>query len=154
MPSFSSIWGSQGRLDATCWVVCLFVWGFSSLSRIFHSFGDVTITDGGLQILTYSRHSWPLNSEGSLTCHTYCDIGQPFIMVISDDPWHSRLLTSVWQWSCHYLFWRLRSVLDGDWACAANALPLRCVVWFLSKEPFHNNYKMLFCQFYCNDNNI
>ena len=25
-------------------------------------------------------------------CHIYCDTGHPFIMVISEDPWHSRLL--------------------------------------------------------------
>ena len=33
--------------------VCLFVWGFSSHSRIFHSYGDVTITGKGLQF-------WPM----------------------------------------------------------------------------------------------
>ena len=44
----------------------LLVWGFTSHSRIFHSYE-------GLQILTYARHSWPLSSEGSLPCHTYCD---------------------------------------------------------------------------------
>ena len=36
---------------------CLFV--FSFLSRIFHSYGDVTITGEELQILTYVRHAWP-----------------------------------------------------------------------------------------------
>ena len=30
--------------------------------------------------------------------------------VISKDPWHSYLLLSVQQWSCHYLFLRLRFV--------------------------------------------
>ena len=35
-------------------------------------------------------------------------------VVISEDPWHSHLLSSVWQWSCHYLFLRLRSVATGD----------------------------------------
>ena len=51
-------------------------------------------------------------SEGSLTCHTYCDTGLHFI--ISEDPWHSPLLPSVLQWSCHNLFLRLRSVATGD----------------------------------------
>ena len=37
----------------------------------------------GLQILTYVRYSWPLSSDVSLTCHTYCDTRHPFIMVIS-----------------------------------------------------------------------
>ena len=35
--------------------------------------------------LTYARHSWPLSSEGSLACHTYCDTGHPLIMVISEE---------------------------------------------------------------------
>ena len=44
------------------------------------------------------------------------------MMVISEDQWHSHLLPSVWQWSCHFLFLRrrLRST-----ACEANALHLR-----------------------------
>ena len=42
--------------------VCLFVWGFVSHSITFHSCGDVPITGDGLKILTYTRHSWPLNS--------------------------------------------------------------------------------------------
>ena len=66
-----------------------------------------------LQILTYARHLRPLSSEGTLACHTYCNMGQPFKMVISEDPWHSYLWLSVWQWSCHYLFLRLRSVAAG-----------------------------------------
>ena len=75
---------------------------------------NITITSKELQIFAYARHSWPLNSEHSLACHTYCDTGHPFIMVISEDPWHSHLLPSVWQWSCHYLFFRIRSVATGD----------------------------------------
>ena len=59
---------------------------YSPHSRIFHSYGDVFIAGEGLQILTYARHSWPLSSERSLACHTYCDTGHPFIMVISEDP--------------------------------------------------------------------
>ena len=51
--------------------VCLFVWSFSSHSRIFHSFGDVTINGEALQILVYARHSWPLSNKVSLMCHTY-----------------------------------------------------------------------------------
>ena len=51
---------------------------------------------------------------GLLTSHTNCDMCLPFIMVIFKDPWHSHLLPSVWQWMCHYLFLRLRSVSTGD----------------------------------------
>ena len=55
----------------------LFVWSLSSHSWIVHTYWDVTIAGEGLQILTYARHSWPLNSEGSLTCHTHCDTCLP-----------------------------------------------------------------------------
>ena len=82
-------------------------WVFESL---LHSYGDVTMTDEKLQILTYARHLLPLSGEGFLACHTYCDAGRLSIMVIAEDPWHSHLLPSCWQWSCHYLFLRLRSV--------------------------------------------
>ena len=62
---------------------------------IFYSYGDVTISSEVLQILIYTRHSWTLSSEGTLACHTYYyNTGHPFIMVISEDPWHSQLLPS------------------------------------------------------------
>ena len=94
--------------------VCLFVClkfyvpleNFSFIRRRHH-YGE------GLQILTYARNSWPLSSEGSLTCHTYRDTGHPFLMVISEDPWQSHRLPRVLQWSCHYLFLRLISVAVG-----------------------------------------
>ena len=73
-------------------LICLFVCsGFSSYSKIFNSYGDVTISGEGLQILTYTRFLWPLSSEGSLACLSYCDTGLPFIKVIFEDPWHSHL---------------------------------------------------------------
>ena len=85
-----------------CMYVCLFVWGFSSNSRIFHSQGDVTNSGDGLQMLTYARHLRPSSRKGSLAKHTYCDTGHPLIMVISEDPWHSHLLPS-----CHFMFYDL-----------------------------------------------
>ena len=84
--------------------VCLLVCSFHS--RIFHSHGDVTSAGEGLQMLIHAGHSWPLSSKGSLACHTYCDTGHSFIMVISEDPWHLLLLPSVWEWSRHHLFLR------------------------------------------------
>ena len=33
----------------------------------------------GLQMLTFVRLSLPFRSEGSSTCHTYCDTGESFI---------------------------------------------------------------------------
>ena len=46
--------------------ILLFVWDLLSHSKIFHSYGNVTIAGEGLQILTYARYSWSLSSEGSL----------------------------------------------------------------------------------------
>ena len=87
----------------------MFSFCLSSHSRIFHSYGDVTIAGEGLQILTYAHHSWPLSSEGSLRCHSNRGTGLPFIMVISEDPLHSHLMPG-----CHCLFLRLGSVETGD----------------------------------------
>ena len=60
---------------------------FSSKSIVFHLFEDVIISGEGLQILTYARHLWPLSSEGSLACYTYCYTEHPIILVISEDHW-------------------------------------------------------------------
>ena len=54
-------------------------------------------------ILTNARHWRPLSNECSLAWHTYCDTGHPFI-VVSEDPWHSHLLPSVWHNSIHHLY--------------------------------------------------
>ena len=106
---------------------------FAPQSRIFNSYRDVPLPVKGYNFLfTYTRHSWPLSSEGSFTYHTYCDTGQPFIMVISEDPWHSHLLPSVWKRSCHCMCKRLMSVPTSQPgieprfpACETNALPQR-----------------------------
>ena len=39
--------------------------------------------------------------------------GPPIMIVVSKDPWHSHMLSSVKQWSCQYLFLRFRSVAAG-----------------------------------------
>ena len=71
-----------------CTFVCLFVC-LSSHSNVFHSYRDVTITGKGLQIFTFAWYLGLFSSEGALACHTYCDTGYPFIMVISEDPRHT-----------------------------------------------------------------
>ena len=38
----------------------------------------------------HTRHSWPFRSEGSLTCHTYCDTSLPSV-VISEGLWHPHI---------------------------------------------------------------
>ena len=55
-------WNRENRVLCT---ICLFVCLFSSHSRIFHSYGDVTIDGEGLQILTFAPHLWPLSSKSS-----------------------------------------------------------------------------------------
>ena len=97
----------KGCYNAFC---CLFVWSFMSHSRIFHWYGNVSIIGEGFRILIYTLQSWPLSGEGSLA---YCNTGHPFIMVISEDPWHSHLLPTVQQWKCRYLFLQVRSVAAG-----------------------------------------
>ena len=86
-----------------CMVFIVLLEKFSLISRRHHCRWRATNFD-----------PWSLSSEGSLTCHTYCDTGLPFMMVIPEDPWYSHLLPSVWQWSCHYLFLRLRFTATGD----------------------------------------
>ena len=107
---------SDSSLDISKVISYIFLrWSYDELRfgvlhsrRISHSYGVVTITDEGLQILIRTRHSWPLSSKGSIVCHTYCYTGHPFIIL-----WPSHLLPSVWQWSCHYIYLRLRSVTAG-----------------------------------------
>ena len=43
-------------------------------------------TSSWLLTFTYTRYLWSLSSEGFSTCHSYCDTGQPFIIVISEEP--------------------------------------------------------------------
>ena len=59
---------------------------FIPLENFFTHMETSAIPMKGLQILTYARHSWPYHNEGTLACHTCCDIGPPFIIVISEDP--------------------------------------------------------------------
>ena len=67
-------------------IMCSLKSFFQHTKYISYSYGDVTSTGKRLQILTHTKHLWPLSSEGSLACHTYYDTGISFIMVISVDP--------------------------------------------------------------------
>ena len=55
-------------------------WGVSSHLRIFTHLE----TSPKVQVKGCKFAIWPLSSEGSLACHTYCDTRHLFIMVISD----------------------------------------------------------------------
>ena len=76
--------------------ICFCLFGFYRPTREFFTHLETSpLPVKGFKFFTYARHSWPLSSEGSLACHTYCDTVHPFIMVIFEDPWHSHLLSSV-----------------------------------------------------------
>ena len=65
------------------------MWSLSSHSRIFTHIETSLLPVKGCKFWPMlGSWSWPLSSEGSLMCHTY--------LVISEDPWHSHLLSSVW----------------------------------------------------------
>ena len=106
----------------------LFVYGFRLTREFFYSYRAVTIAGEGLQIFIYARHSKSLSSEGSLACHTYCDTGHPFILVISENPWYSHLLPRFSSGAVTTWFNDLMNVCRGpdtqQSACGANALAL------------------------------
>ena len=148
MPPFSRGLKNNTHIVMKLLFVCLF-WGLSSHSRIFHSYGDVTIADEGLQILTYARHSWSLSSEGSLACHNYCDTGHPYIMVISGDLWHSHSGTDPTWFYDLGLSW-LGFENPTNKACEANSLIHRAIAAvcpiFKDNEFFHQLHSLSFCQ--------
>ena len=57
---------------------CLINYCFTSRPRIYHLYGDVAITMNGCKIMAYARRSGRLSKEGSLSCHTCCDMGPRF----------------------------------------------------------------------------
>ena len=61
------------------------------MSLSFSSFLDlfVCLECWVLPIFNYTRWAWPRSSEGSLACHTYCDLLW-HVFFIFDDPWHTR----------------------------------------------------------------
>jgi hypothetical protein len=73
---------------------CLFVWLFAcfeSHEQFFSYLATVTITSEravNLDLCLAFTVSW---SEGSFTCHTYCDKGPPFLRSYPTEPWFSLL---------------------------------------------------------------
>ena len=106
--------------DFFCLFDCLeFYFPFENFSLIWRHHH----ASEGLQILTYTQHSWSwlISSDGSLACHTYCDTGHPLIMVISKDPWHSYQLPMFGSGTVTTCFkdWLSNT---KSFACEANAL--------------------------------
>ena len=55
--------------------------GVLSHKRFFSLSKDVSIFSEGLQIKTYTRHSWSFSSEDYLPCNVYCDTKHQFILI-------------------------------------------------------------------------
>ena len=88
---------------------------FVSLKKIFFSLFPIELEIKFFYLfLGMKLHVNIWCSEGSFTCHIYCDTALPFIIFISEDPWHSHLLPSVWQWSRHHPSLRLQIVPPSD----------------------------------------
>ena len=104
-----------------CLFVCVLVVSFRS--RIFHWYGDVTIMIANFDIcLTLMAiEQWGFFSVSHLLWP-----GDPFIMVISEDAWHSHLLPSVSQWICFYDFGLPRLGFEHLRAERSNRLSHRC----------------------------
>ena len=72
------------KINVYLFVSCL--WFLSHL-RIFHSYGDVTITVKAANFDQYSTRLMTIERWGFfLACQTFCATAQPFIMVVSEDP--------------------------------------------------------------------
>ena len=112
--------------------VCVFfvLWFFVPLENFSFILSHHNYRCKSWKFWRYAVHSWPFCSEGFLACHTYCDTGHRFKLVIYEDPWHSHLLPRDWQWNCLYRILRRMSVCGWDLntkpsACVANAQTLK-----------------------------
>ena len=102
--------------DLFCHITCIFCFGLFGVFRPCREFFNHMETSPwpvkGCKFWpmlgTHGHWQWGFLSLSHLLWH-----GHPFIMVISEDPWHSPLLSSLWQWSCHHLFLWVRSFAAG-----------------------------------------
>ena len=80
---------NQESINQCCHHTCnvCFYLGVMSQARIFSQMETSPLLEKDrIQILTYTRHSLLLNSEGSQACHPDYDTGHLCMMVISEDP--------------------------------------------------------------------
>ena len=90
-----------------CLFVCLFIClGFFFPLKIFHSYGDVTISGDELQSFDFCSALMAFEQWGFFSV-PHLHGASVYNMVNSEDPWHSQPLPSVKQWGFHYLFLRL-----------------------------------------------
>ena len=94
-PFLAMCYSKEHRIRSSWFFVCLFVCGFTSHSRILHSYGHKHYSGRASNIDLYSAFSSIEQWVGSLPCHTYCDTFYAFIMVILEDPEHSHLFQMI-----------------------------------------------------------
>ena len=82
----------------TVMLFCLFVW-FESHEQFFSYLATVTITGDGAANLDLCLALTAFSSEGSFTCHTYCDTGPPFLRLYDSTFW----MPCSWRRRNHYL---------------------------------------------------
>jgi hypothetical protein len=81
----------------------MIIYCFTSHSRFFHLYGDVTIHGGGLQNLGLCSALRAFEQGGSLSCHSCCDTGPRFFRFHpKDHPIHSLITTHLRIWSIYY----------------------------------------------------
>ena len=82
-------WRSSHSTMFVCVCMCVFVclWFFVPLQN-FSLIWRRHHNRWRAENLNYARHLLLKSIEGSLVCYTYCYTGHPFIMVISENPWH------------------------------------------------------------------
>ena len=101
---------------------CCYLYVCLHLVAVHLEKGDAKIiADEGLQIKTYAKYSWPLNSK----CYAYFTGHQVFNLT-SYNQWYSHLLPSFWQCNWHYLFQRLRLVATEIWRIRSYCRYHRC----------------------------
>ena len=108
--------------------VCMFVWSF----RGFFVFFLVPFENFSLIWIRY-HYQWRATRfdqcTALITIEQWGFFSVPHLLwhetsvhtVISEDPWLSHLLSSVWQFRCHYLFYRITIVATGD------QTPISCI---------------------------
>jgi hypothetical protein len=112
-------------LQRTDWLI---IYCFTSCSRIFHLYGDFTITGDGHQTVAYDRRSGPLNREGSLSWH-----GASVFPVSSEGLFHSFAsydTKGCGGWLSEFGVWNIICVLSFFFVCLFVCLFVY-LVWFL-----------------------
>jgi hypothetical protein len=74
-----------------CLFVCFLFWVARAIFQL-SELATVTITGDGVANLDLCLALTVFSSEGSFTCHTYCDTEPPFLRSYSKDPWFYLLI--------------------------------------------------------------